>query len=96
MILDVSLKNTDLYAGCEIEQVAGRANLTTPMSEAIERVGKNLETIVANCDDRKEITLTGPMAIPVYLTVFHGVVHSFQVVKYDDGKTGPIVVAKHG
>lgn len=37
--LDLSLSNSALYAGCEIELVAGRANLTTPVNEAVNLVG---------------------------------------------------------
>lgn len=93
MIIDLSLKNAELYNGCEIEEVAGRLNLTTPIADAISIVGRNINAIEV---DGSEVILTGPMAVWSYLIVFHAVVHKTKVVKYDDGRTGPVVVAKHG
>lgn len=98
MILDVSLKNADLYAGCQIEEVAGRLNLVTPVAEAANLLGRNvgrwLETLAPA--ERDECVLTGAMAIWAYLVVFHAVVHRFRSVKYDDGRTGLVLIAKHG
>lgn len=98
MIIDLSLKNQELYQGCEIEVVAGRDNLKTPPTVAIDIVGRNIAAIVAAVPRaaRTEITLTGPMAVWSYLVVFHAVVHAFTRVYYDDGRTGPILVAAHG
>lgn len=97
--IDLSLKNGSLYAGCDIEEVAGKANLKTPVAEAVQIVGRNVQALVA-CftteDWRGEITLTGPMAVWAYLVVFHAVVHCFNKVYYDDGRTGPVLVAAHG
>lgn len=91
--LDVSLKNEKLYAGCEIEEVAGRLNLTTPVQKALSIVGRNVADMDLKGD---EITLTGAMAVWSYLVVFHAVVHRFKRVWYDDGRNGPVVVAAHG
>jgi len=98
MVLDLSLKNEGLYKGCRIEEVAGRLNMTTPVSEAIAIVGRNIAQIVAATPaaERDEVTLTGPMAVWAYLIVFHQVVHAFRRVSYDDGRTGAVVVAAHG
>lgn len=98
MILDLSLQNTDLYAGCALEEVAGRWNLTTPVAEAINIVGRNINVWVRSvlADQRDSVTLTGPMAVWAYLIVFHAVVHTFRQVFYDDGRNGPVLVAKHG
>ena len=96
MKIDLSLNNVDLYAGCEIETVAGRANLTTSVAEAIDRVGVNIAAIVAAEQDRAEVTLTGPMAVWAYLVVFHAVVHAFREVRYHDGRGEPVVIARHG
>src|SRR5450631_99288 len=98
MKIDLSLSNAGLYAGCEIETVAGRGNLKTPIADAANIVGKNIAGIVAAtpAGDRKEITLTGPMAVWAYLIVFHAVLHSFSRVQYDDGKNGPVLIAAHG
>jgi hypothetical protein len=96
MNIDLSLKNGELYKGCKVEEVAGRLNLVTPINEAINIIGRNIANIVSNIDDRKEVTLTGPMAVWAYLVVFHAVVHSFSKVYYDDGRSGIVLVAAHG
>lgn len=95
-IINLSLQNSDLYEGCSVEEVAGRANLTTPVSEAVNIVGKNIAKIVAADTDRDVVVLTGPMAVWSYLVVFHAVVHSYRRVYYDDGRTGEVLVAAHG
>ena len=93
LVLDLSLKNADLYKGCEIEEIAGRLNLKTPVNEAVNIVGRN----VADMDLRgDEITLTGPMAVWSYLIVFHAIVHTFRRVYYDDGRNGAVLIAAHG
>jgi len=91
--IDLSLSNADLYAGCEIEEVAGRKNLTTPIAEAVNIVGRNISAMNLHGD---EVTLTGPMAVWAYLIVFHAVVHRFRRVYYDDGRSGSVLVAAHG
>ena len=90
---DVSLKNAALYEGCEIEEVAGRLNLTTSVSEAVNIVGRNIAKMDLKGD---EITLTGAMAMWSYLIVFHAVVHRFRRVYYDDGRNATVLVAAHG
>lgn len=98
MKIDMSLANAALYAGCEIEEVGGRHNLKTPAAEAVNIVGRNFAKIVGETPaaDRTEVTLTGPMAVWAYLVVFHGAVHAFSKVYYDDGRTGPVLIAAHG
>ena len=95
-IINLGLKNTDLYAGCEIEEVAGRLNLTTPVDQAVNIVGRNVSAIVEAASDRSEVVLTGPMAVWAYLVVFHAVVHAFARVYYDDGRGNKVLVAAHG
>lgn len=97
-MIDLGLGNTALYAGCQVEEVAGRKNLVTPVAEAVEIVGKNIAAIVAAVPqtDRREVVLTGPMAVWAYLVVFHAVVHAFAHVTYDDGKGNYVLVAAHG
>lgn len=97
-IIDLSLKNAALYEGCEIEEVAGRLNLTTPVAEAANIVGRNVNKLVAEVPqaERDEVELTGPMAVWAYLVVFHAVVHTFRHVTYNDGRSGAVVVAAHG
>ena len=98
MKIDMSLKNAGLYAGCEIEEVAGRANLKTPVAEAVNIVGRNIAALVEHLPaaERDDVTLTGPMAVWAYLVVFHAAVHRFSRVYYDDGRGGPVLVAAHG
>ena len=93
MTIDMSLKNTDLYKGCEINEVAGRLNLATPVEKAVNIVGANVADMMLH---GKEITLTGPMAVWAYLIVFHAVVHTFNKVYYDDGRNDRVLVAAHG
>lgn len=96
--LDLSLNNQVLYAGCEVQEVAGRPTLTTPISEAVNIVGRNAKKIVDDlvAGGAEEIKLSGAMAIWAYLTVFHIVVHRFRRVYYDDGKpNGKVLIAAH-
>ena len=95
---DLSLTNGDLYAGCAIEEVAGRLTLMTPVAEAVNLVGRNAQRLVDAlvADGVEELTLTGAMAIWAYLVVFHSVVHRFRRVYYDDGKPGgKVLIAAH-
>lgn len=96
--INLSLTNSQLYNGCTIEEVAGRLNLTTSVADAVNIVGRNINTIceAIPASDRNEVTLTGPMAVWAYLVVFHAVVHRFRRVYYDDGRSGPVLVAAHG
>lgn len=97
MIIDLSLMNHKLYAGCTVEEVGGRLNLTTPVAEATNIVGRNAMALVEeHSTNRSEVTLTGPMAVWAYLVVFHVVVHRFNKVYYDDGRSGKVLVAAHG
>lgn len=96
MIIDLSLKNTDLYAGCQIEEVAGRLNLTTPVTDAISIVGRNIARIMDTAPSCERVVLTGPMAVWAYMVVFHAVVHRVREVVYDDGRNPPVAIARHG
>ncbi len=81
-----------------MQEVAGRLALTTPVSEAVQIVGRNAKKIVDGLvkDGVAELTLTGPMAIWAYLVVFHVALHRFRRIYYDDGKaTGKILIAAH-
>lgn len=95
-IINIGLNNIALYNGCEIEEVAGRLNLTTPVNEAVTIIGRNIADIVAAEANRDEVILTGPMAVWSYLVVFHAVVHAFRRVYYDDGRGNKVLVAAHG
>ena len=98
MRIDVSLANAALYEGCEVETVAGRANLKTPPDQAAEIVGRNVARLVeaVPADQRGEVVITGPMAIWAHLVVFHAVLHRFARVVYDDGRGNRVTVAAHG
>ena len=96
--LDLSLRNQQLYAGCDVREVAGRLALTTHLDEAANIVGRNAQTLIDELvtDGVEEITLTGAMAIWAYLVVFHIAVHRFRRVYYDDGKpNGRVLIAVH-
>jgi hypothetical protein len=96
--LNLGLDNELLYSGLSIEEVAGRKNLTTPVEEAVNVVGRNIAKVVADtpADQRDVCELTGPMAVWAYLVVFHAVVHAFREVRYSDGRNPPVTIAKHG
>jgi hypothetical protein len=96
--LDLSLTNAELYAGCEIQEVAGRLTLITPAAQASNIIGRNARLIVERlvADGVEELTLTGAMAIWAYLVVFHAAVHRFRRVYYDDGRPGgKVLIAAH-
>jgi len=93
MKINLALTNKELYAGCQIEEVAGRLNLVTPVTEAINIVGRNANAMAI---DPKSVTLTGPMAVWAYMVVFHAVVHKTARVFYDDGRNGEVLIAAHG
>lgn len=97
MLIDLSLKNSELYSGCAVETVAGRDTLVTPVADAVEIVGRNVAQIVSSLpsNERAAVTLTGPMAVWAYLIVFHAVVHAFGEVWYSDGRNDSVLLAKH-
>ena len=97
MKIDMSLHNAALYKGCEIEEIAGRLNLRTPVAKAVALVGRNIAAIIQAIppEARDSVTLTGPMAVWSYLVVFHAVVHTFAEVRYSDGRN-TVVLARHG
>lgn len=95
-IINLSLSNKDLYDGCTVVEVAGRLNLETPVSDAVNIIGRNINTLVSSIEDRSEVELTGPMAVWSYLVVFHVVVHAFSRVWYNDGRGNRVLVAAHG
>lgn len=73
-------------------------NLTTPVADAVNIVGRNIELMIFDLepDQRREVTLTGPMVVWSYLVVFHSVLHRFARVYYDDGRNDKVLVAAHG
>ncbi|MBV8857232.1 MAG: hypothetical protein JOZ02_09905 [Acidobacteria bacterium] len=97
-VLNLDLSNAELYAGCEISEVAGRLVLMTPVGEAVQTVGRNARRAVERMvsEGVEEVTLTGAMAIWAYLLVFHSAVHRFRRVYYDDGRPGGrVLIAAH-
>lgn len=97
MQFDVSLKNEQLYSGCEIRSVGGRLTLTTPPGVAADIIGANARQIIEDVPviSRQQVVLTGPMAVWAYLIVFHIVVHRFTRVIYDDGRGHRVLIAQH-
>jgi hypothetical protein len=93
LILDLSLANHRLYAGLEIERLAGKATLLTPPGQAIPVVASNLAAMVI---DPEEVVLTGAMAIWAYLAVFHLLHGKTRRIYYQDGRGERLLVAAHG
>lgn len=94
--IDVGLTNAQLYAGCDVEEVAGRLTLVTPPDEAAKIVGRNIEVFIAETAPLNEVTLTGPMAVWAYLIICHAVMHRCRRLYYADGRGQTILIAAHG
>ena len=97
-VLDLSLSNAELYAGCNIREVGGKPALMTPREEAVNIVGRNAHRLVAElvAGGTEELVLSGAMAIWAYLVVFHAVAHRFRLIFYDDGTpNGKVLIAAH-
>jgi hypothetical protein len=85
------------YAGCEVVEVGGRLTLATAPAEAANIIGRNVAAMIEEtpAEDRREVILTGPMAVWAYLIVFHQVIHKFGRVVYSDGRGNDVLVAQH-
>jgi hypothetical protein len=93
LILDLSLANENLYAGLEVQELAGRRTLITLPQEAIPILMKNLGKLPIDPD---EVILTGSMAIWAYLAVFHFLHGRTRRIYYEDGRGNRVLVAAHG
>lgn len=93
MTLDLSLANAELYLGLAVERRAGRLTLLSPPAEAVEVLGRNLESLAI---DPEEVTLTGSMAIWAYLVAFHFLHGRTRRIYYQDGRGERLLVAAHG
>ncbi len=93
MTLDLSLANAQLYAGLQVQRVAGKLTLLDPPAVAVEVLGKNLEAVPVDPD---EVTLTGAMAIWAYLVAFHFLHGRTRRILYQDGRGERVLVAAHG
>lgn len=91
--LNIGFDNNAVWAGCNVESVAGRYNLTTPIADAINVVGANVAAMNLSGD---EIEITGGCPVPITLIVYHVVLHRFKKVWYRDGKGDVFLVAAHG
>jgi hypothetical protein len=91
--IDLSLSNSALYRGLEVQDLAGRPTLLTPPAEAIPVIVRNLS---ATEIDPEEVVLTGSMAIWAYLVVFHVLHGRTKRVYYEDGRGMRVLVAAHG
>lgn len=95
MNIDMSCNPSNpLWKGCQFEEIGGRFNMTTDIGLAINHVGRNAADI--GTTDHNEVTLTGPAPVWAYMVVFHQVVHQFNKVYYNDGRSGSHLVAAHG
>ncbi|MFH1842393.1 MAG: hypothetical protein ABIF77_04245 [bacterium] len=93
MTLDLSLDNLALYAGLEIEELAGKSTLITDPEQAIPTILGNLKRLPF---DKDEVVLTGAIAIWVYLVVFHYLHGRTKRIYYQDGRGVKVLVAAHG
>ncbi|HXO20897.1 MAG TPA: hypothetical protein VOA87_13355 [Thermoanaerobaculia bacterium] len=93
MILDLSPSNLALYAGLEVQDLAGKPTLLTPPGSAIPVMAANLARMEVDSD---EVVLTGGMAIWAYLVVFHFLHGKVQRIYYEDGRGLRVLVAAHG
>ena len=93
MKLDLSLSNQNLYAGLQIEQLAGRLTLLTSPEEAIPVIVGNLQSMTL---DPNQVVLTGSMAIWAYLVIFHYLHGRTRRIFYEDGRGMRVLVAAHG
>jgi hypothetical protein len=97
MEIDLSLKNSALYQGCEIKKVVGRLKLTTPMTDAVEIVAKNIANIMRNHGGGLRVTLTGSVAnTPIYFIVFREAEKCFDEVWYQDVTGKKVLMTQHG
>jgi len=98
--IDLSVTPSNpLYAGLGVTEVGGRANLPNATSaEVINTIGKVVKGMVdaLPVGERDEVVLTGPAPVQIYLVAFHGVVHCFRSVRYQDGRGGDCLVSQHG
>lgn len=83
--IDLSRNNVALYAGCEIK---------TPIAEAARILACNIVTMLQDVDDQDIVTLVGPAPPWAYFIAFHGAVHRFREVWYDDGENGPVLLTQ--
>ena len=93
MILDLSLLNPDLYNGIEVHQAGGKRSIDLS-DDILNKIGENADRIITAITQRDEITLTGAAPIPVYLVVFHIIVHRFKKVRYDN-EMYQLLIARH-
>jgi hypothetical protein len=93
VLLDLSLANAALYAGLDVQVLAGKPTLVTPPDQAIPVIGANLRALAVDPD---EVVLTGGMAIWAYLAVFHQLHGRTRRIWYEDGRGTRVLVAAHG
>ena len=93
MILDLSLHNSKLYKGVDVSSTGGKLSIDLT-DEILNRIGENADQLVSAIQERAEITLTGAAPIPVYLVVFHIIVHRFKKVRYDN-EMYQLLIARH-
>ena len=96
MILDLSLKNKKLYAGCELIRVGRQRRLVTPPAVAAGHIRHNVLKLinVESEDERADIVLTGRAEAWGYLIVFSVVAGKFERVLYDDNLGNVVLVSR--
>ncbi len=89
---DMSLWNDALYYGCAISTNKHTRHLQTSPEDAAEIIRPNAIALLTKMKEEgdKNIILTGPMLIPIYLVVFH-VAQIFGFDIYYAGKNGKVI-----
>lgn len=87
MLIYMHLANNELYNGCQIDTINNRQQLVTVVPDAILIVKANIEKIIANQQDKSEVTIYVGEDQPhkhawAYMLVFQAVSQHFNKVYY--------------
>ena len=97
LTIDLSLKNKELYKGCDIVESKGYSVLVTKAEEAKDIIAKNMVTIVnsISANQRDEVVLIGQVEAWIYLVVFRYLVHDFCKVFFSNGRDVFVLVSQN-
>lgn len=99
LTIDLSIStDSPVYAGVDITQAGGRANITTEPQAAADRIGAAVNAIVHDTppQERHTIVLTGAAPIWAYAVAIHAALHACTRLYTDDGRGHRVLVAAHG
>jgi hypothetical protein len=95
MRLNMHPENDDLWGGCRRSSYAGKLDITEHPIDASKILRRNLQTIFAEVQDRREIILQGQMAAWAYLIVFEFASKFFANVYYADKNGAMLLLITH-